>query len=117
MTVWTTKKILHKISPAGRERQNQPDDEPVKPDFAPDRFHYSRHQPTPPGRASSTSTIGFLFFALRPTLFLAVTGSSAPILVRSKTRSVLCRGYGILIARAEEYIFRQIVADIVRPLS
>jgi hypothetical protein len=54
MTRRTTKEILLEVS-AGRERQNQSRDDPVKHDDAPYRFHSLRHRPTSPrGEHQST---------------------------------------------------------------
>src|SRR5207245_5634689 len=50
MTRRTTKEILLEVC-AGRERQNQSHDDPVKHGDAPHRFRSLRHQPIPP-RAS-----------------------------------------------------------------
>jgi hypothetical protein len=58
MTRRTTKEILLEVC-AGRERQNQSHDDPVKHGDAPHRSHSLRHQPIPP-RASikARRTIG-----------------------------------------------------------
>src|SRR6266851_4439376 len=51
MTRRTTKEILLEVC-AGRERQNQSHDDPVKHGDAPHRFHSLRHQPTSPWATS-----------------------------------------------------------------
>jgi hypothetical protein len=58
MTLWTTEEILLEVC-AGRKRQNQSDDNPVKDGDAPHRFHSLRHQPSPPRKSiKARGTIG-----------------------------------------------------------
>src|SRR6266436_3979507 len=58
MTRRTAKEILLEVC-AGRERQNQSHDDPVKHGDAPHRFNSLRHQPTPPPTSiKARGTIG-----------------------------------------------------------
>jgi hypothetical protein len=81
MTRWTTKEILH-VS-AGREHQNQRDDDPVKHGSATHRFDFPRHQRTSPANIEHKRRLNNSL-----TVKYSKSRSSAPILA---TRRHLAR--------------------------